>query len=470
MAFFAELEDLSRRRGSLLCVGLDPDRRIMPKAFANEAEPLWAWNRAVIEATAEYVCAYKPNIAFYEAEGTPGLEALRRTIDCAHAHGTPIILDAKRADVAHSADAYARAAFEVWGADAVTVNPYLGEDAIAAFARYADRGVYVLCHTSNPGARDLQERATEGRPLYLAVAEMVARLNNEGNLGLVVGATYPEALREVRAVAAELPFLVPGVGAQGGEAERAVAAGLRADGGGLVINASRSVIAAEDFAAAARGLRDALAAARAAAVRAPSAAPADDLIVALHEAGCVRLGDFLLHSGQHSPIYLDLRVLVSRPEVLWRVARAYLGLLEGLSYDRLAAIPYAALPIGTAVALLAAKPLVYPRLEAKQYGTGRRIEGAWDSGETVVVLDDVVTTGASKREAIRPLEEAGLRVRDIVVLIDRGQGGREALEAEGYRVHALLGLRQIVEVLARLGRISDADRERVMAFLEGQKR
>ncbi len=471
MAFFAELEEVSRRRGSLLCVGLDPDRRVMPEAFAREPEPLWAWNRAVIEATAAYVCAYKPNMAFYEAEGAAGLEALRRTIDCAHAHGTPVILDAKRADVAHSAEAYARAAFEVWEADAVTVNPYLGRDAIGAFARYAEKGVYVLCHTSNPGARDLQERRTEGRPLYLALAEMVTRLNTAGNLGLVVGATYPEAVQEVRSVAAGLPFLVPGVGAQGGEVERAVAAGLRADGGGLLISASRSVIAAEDFGGAARALRDAMAAARAAALGEPQreTAPEAALIVALHEAGCVRLGDFVLHSGQRSPIYLDLRVLVSSPEVLWQVARAYASLLESLRYDRLAAIPYAALPIGTAVALLVDRPLVYPRLEAKKYGTARRIEGTWNPGERVVVLDDVITTGASKLEAIRPLEESGLVVRDIVVLIDRGQGGREALEAEGYRVHALLTLRRIVEVLACLGRISDADRDRVTAFMEDRK-
>ncbi|MDI7275261.1 MAG: orotate phosphoribosyltransferase, partial [Anaerolineae bacterium] len=166
---------------------------------------------------------------------------------------------------------------------------------------------------------------------------------------------------------------------------------------------------------------------------------------------------------------LDLRMLASRPDVLWQVARAYARLLQGLSYDRLAAIPYAALPIGSAVALLTGRPLIYPRLEARQHGTRRRIEGAWNRGETAVVLDDVLTTGASKLEAIHPLQEAGLVVHDIVVLIDRGQGGRQALEREGYRVHALLDLRQIVDVLARLDLISAPERERVTTYLEAQK-
>ncbi|MGQ9681369.1 MAG: orotidine-5'-phosphate decarboxylase [Anaerolineae bacterium] len=465
--FFQWLDEVGALHGSLLCVGLDPDRRQLPARYSHEAEPLWAWNRAVIEATAGLVAAYKPNIAFYEVAGDEGLRALRRTIDCAHAHGVPVILDAKRGDVGHSSRALARAAFELWGADAVTVSPYLGVDSIQPFTEYADKGVYVLCHTSNPGAVDLQEGLVGGFPLYLRVAELAQRWNGMGNVGLVVGATFPEALAAVRAAAPELPFLVPGVGAQGGDLEAAVVAGVNAKGGGLLVNASRAVACAEDPAAAATALRGALAAARSAAGRAPALTAEDRLAVALHEAGCVRFGTFTLHSGQVSPIYLDLRMLVSHPRVMALVAAAYSRLLEGLVFDRLAAIPYAALPIGSAVALLTGRPLIYPRREAKEYGTRRLIEGAWKADETVAVLDDLVTTGASKLEAIRPLQEAGLQVRDIVVLIDREQGGRATLEAEGYRVHAVLGLRQLVASLARQGRISDSERLRVQDYLGG---
>ncbi len=433
------LQTAARKNNSLLCVGLDPRPDRIPAQHQLADDPVLAFNRAIIEATADRVCAYKPNFAFYEAMGPAGLETLRQTIRAVPPE-IPVILDAKRNDIGSTAQAYAQAAFEVWGAGAVTVNPYLGGDSLTPFLAYEDRGVFLLCHTSNAGATDLQTLWTEGRPLYEAVAELATRWNRAGNLGLVVGATFPDALRRVRAIAPTMPILLPGIGAQGGDLTDALAAGLTADGDGLIVNASRSVIFADDPRAAATALRDDINAAADSVATTPAPGLNQDLIDTLNTLGCVQFGDFILASGLHSPVYIDLRLLVSDPAAMHLAARAYARLLAGLSFDRVAAIPYAALPIGAVVAQLANRPLIYPRKEVKSYGRKRAIEGRWEAGETVVVLDDLITTGGSKLAAIEPLEQAGLRVRDVVVLIDREQGGADELAAKGYRLHSVLKL------------------------------
>jgi len=188
----------------------------------------------------------------------------------------------------------------------------------------------------------------------------------------------------------------------------------------------------------------------------------------LFEAGCVRFGDFVLHSGAHSPVYIDLRRLVSYPRALDEVARHYARLLAGLTYDRIAAIPYAALPIGTAVSLRTGAPLIYPRREAKAYGTRRQIEGEYHPGERVVLLDDLITSGESKLEAVEPLQAEGLIVEDMVVVIDREQGGAADLAARGYRLHAAVTLRQIVDALAVGGQLAPEDARRVREYLAEQ--
>jgi uridine monophosphate synthetase len=466
MSFFEDLASLAEQNDSLLCVGLDPDPSRFSPSLLAEPDPIFTFNKSIIDATHDLVCAYKPNFAFYEAEGLAGLQALKTTVDYIPAD-IPVILDAKRGDIGSTAQAYARAAFEVWGADALTVNPYLGHDAVEPFAKYEDKGVFLLCHTSNRGAEDFQSLLCNGRPLH----EIVAHKALEWGLALVVGATYPQVLRNIRALAPQVWILVPGIGAQGGDLEAALAAGLNEDGQGLIINASRSIIYAADPRSAALELRQRINRGRQGTetlrrqVRTRSLK--EELIVSLHDVGCVRFGDFVLVSGQHSPIYLDFRLLVSNPQVLREVAQAYVELLRPLTFDRLAAIPYAALPIGTAVALEMGVPLVYPRKEVKDYGTGKGIEGHFEQGERVVVLDDLITTGGSKLKAIAPLEEAGLVVEDVVVLVDRGQGGREELEEHGYKLHTFLGLEEVLQVLAEQGRISLRQRDEVLAFLAG---
>ncbi len=189
------------------------------------------------------------------------------------------------------------------------------------------------------------------------------------------------------------------------------------------------------------------------------------LVFDLHNIGAIKFGKFKLKSGILSPFYLDLRVLVSYPTVLRYSALAMAQMLTTLTFDRIAAIPYAAMPIGTAIALEMNRPMIYPRREKKDYGTGRAIEGEFNKGETVVVIDDVITTGISKIEAIEPLHAAGLKVRDIVVLVDREQGGAKELESRGFRVHATLKIRSMMNALKEVGKVTEKEYDDVMAFL-----
>jgi orotidine-5'-phosphate decarboxylase len=254
--FIEQLTRAWERSDSLACVGLDPEIERFPRHIAAEPAPIFQFNRAIIDATADLVCAYKPQFAHYAAYGAE--DQLERTIEYIHeSHpGVPVILDAKRGDVGNTAERYAIEAFERYGADALTVNPYLGGDALEPFLRHADKGVAILCRTSNPGARDLQDLVIGARKLYQVVAELAAqRWNSRGNCLLVVGATYPGELAEVRALVGDMPLLVPGVGAQRGDVAQVVQNGQTAQGTGLIISSSRGILyasAGEDFASAAR--------------------------------------------------------------------------------------------------------------------------------------------------------------------------------------------------------------------------
>jgi uridine monophosphate synthetase len=335
-----------------------------------------------------------------------------------------------------------------------------------------ERGAFLLCKTSNPGSADLQDLILSGgEPLFVRVAREAASWNRAGNLGLVVGATHPEALALVREAAPDLWILAPGVGAQGGDLEKAVRAGIRSDGLGLLIPSARSLTRVDDPRREARALRLAINAVRGARLAESGgglgpekARLADDLLTA----GCVRFGTFTLKSGAISPIYLDLRRLVSHPGLLARAAAAYLPSLSTLSFDRLAPLPYAALPIGAVISQQTGKPMVYPRKEVKEYGTKAEVEGEYREGETVVVVDDVATTGGSKFEAIHRLEGAGLKVRDVVVLIDRQSGAAAALADAGYRLHAVFTLTDLLDHWERRGAVVAERAEAVRRFISGE--
>ena len=491
MSFFAKLEAAARRNHTLLCVGLDPTpaacpaqhHAVGPVSDAASAggtngicDALLRWNRAVIEATSEFVCCYKPNIAFYEALGQPGMALLRATIAAVPAD-IPVLLDAKRGDIGSTAAAYARACFDELGADAVTLSPYLGRDSIAPFAAYEGKGLFVLCHTSNPSAGALQRLSVrDGQgddkavPLFMQVAEQAVAWSPD--VGLVMGATYPESLSEVRAVAPAAWLLVPGIGAQGGDLDAALAAGLRADGLGMLISATRGVTQSDNPRSAAQELRDQINRARTKqhvgtkserGGTVPPSSPHDQLTIGLAELGALQFGDFTLASGKRSSLYVDLRLLVSQPDLMQAAARAYADMLQPLKCDRVAGIPYAALPIGAAVSLATGVPLIYNRKESKRHGLGKEIEGHWQPGERVVIIEDVITTGGSIVSSVELFRAAGLVVEDAVVLLDRQQGGVENLREIGIRVHSVLALNEVLQLLASTGHIPAEIRKQLLA-------
>lgn len=249
MSVVRELEKIQAKNKSMICVGLDLDPKRMPAAYTKSIKGMYDFANRIIEATSDLVCAYKPNLAFFESLGPDGLSLLKQIVNRIP-DGIPVILDAKRGDIGNTASHYAQALYEKLGAHWVTLNPYMGYDSLRPFLEYKDRGIFVLCLTSNTGSKDFQLLEVDGVPLYQIVAQKVAYWDKDQNCGLVVGATYPEQLAEVRQLADNMPLLIPGVGAQGGSLEKAVLEGSANFTKPAVINVSRSVLYAskdEDF-------------------------------------------------------------------------------------------------------------------------------------------------------------------------------------------------------------------------------
>ncbi|MEM7737408.1 MAG: orotidine-5'-phosphate decarboxylase [Deinococcota bacterium] len=477
--FFEKLHARIEITNSLLCLGLDPDPSSYPNHFPNFADnpedALVTWSTGILQVLPEVACV-KPNIAFYEQFGVAGLRALARILEQLPAD-IPVLLDAKRGDIGNTAKAYAKAAFEDLNVDAITVNSYLGEDAITPFLEYPGKAVFVLCHTSNPSAAQIQHHGEPAEMLFEHVAQQASKWGNPEQLGFVVGATQPEALTRVRELAPEHWFLAPGVGAQGGQVERALQAGLFQIGQvdkGMIVPVSRGILYADDSLQAARELNSSITAIRT--TRTVSPTPShktenkaikshDDLIRGLIEVEAIQFGEFTLASGQTSPIYIDLRRLVASPKLLHLTAQAYAQHINPNKADLVAGVPYGALPIGTAVSLVANLPLVYPRKEVKTHGTKQQVEGKYEAGQHVSVIEDLVTSGGSVLHACEQLEAEGLIISNVIVLIDREQGGRDNLEQAGYTLNAVFTITDVLDSLLHQNLMSQADYDSVTSYL-----
>ncbi len=475
MNFFDKLNAAIANNQSLLFVGLDPNLEMMPKSgdrdvIASLADSL----QLIIARTADLVCAYKPTLGFYEALGACGIELLEQTLKAIPSH-IPVILDAKHSDL-NTSSVFAKTVFTQWGVDAITLSPYVGQDHVAPFLVYPGKAVFILACTSNLGARALQQYPNNDAPLYLQVVKAAQAWGSLEQVGLEVGTTSPEVLAKVRDFAPERVILARSIWAEGGNLSNILKAGLNSNGDGLLIPVPQDMLATPSGAINSIRLEvnqvreEVISNASSCAVWLPDVCLLDrhrylDLILQLYDLGCIMFGDFVQASGATFPYYVDLRKIISNPQVFSLILTAYADILTTLQFDRIAGIPYGSLPTATGLSMRLSYPMIFPRKEVKAHGTRKVIEGNFCPGETVVVVDDILISGSSAIEGAQKLESAGLIVNDIVVFMDHEQGVKDKLKAHGYRAHAVLTISEITKTLYEAGRI---DEEQYQVFQEDE--
>ncbi|OLP18544.1 orotidine 5'-phosphate decarboxylase [Leptolyngbya sp. 'hensonii'] len=476
MSFTDKLNSAITTHASLLCVSLDPSLEMLPDRDLQGRDlidRLWTWLQFVIQETADLVCAYKPTLGFYTALGAPGLELLQQVLAIIPP-SIPIILDAKHGDL-NTGTILAQTLFETWRVDAVTLSPYAGQDQAAPFLVYPGKAAFVLCCTSNPTALSLQEYPVPEQPLYLHIAREAQNWGTVEQVGLEVGTIHPELLAQIRAVAPERLILLRSLWASP-DYHRIIMAGLDTHGKGLLIPVPQDILSRDRPASAIHALRQEINQIRdlshqpdsTCAIWLPDVcllrqSPHQDLILQLYDIGCILFGSYVQASGMTLPYYIDLRKIISNPQLFHKVVSAYAEILQGLTFDRLAGIPYGSLPTATGLALQLNCPMIYPRKEVKAHGTRRLVEGNFQPGETVVVVDDILISGNSAIEGATKLQSVGLQVRDIVVLIDHEQGVMGRLAEEGYQGHAVLTLSEITTTLYQSGRITATQQDAILA-------
>jgi uridine monophosphate synthetase len=468
MNFFKQLEISCKKRDSLLCVGLDP--RIEDAKTGDVKKKIQDTVLPIIEKTLSVAAVFKPNIAFYERFGPEGLEALEDIL-LQIPEDTPVILDAKRGDIGSTAEAYADAVFRFPKVGAVTLSPYMGTDTFEPFLKKPQKGVFILCRTTNPGASQFQESVTVlngmEKSLFLHVADLSLSSSYSDRIGLVVPGNDPETLALIRKKFPDVWFLVPGIGAQGGDAREAVDAGIRDDGMGIIINVSRSIAGAENPGRKADSLRKEINQGKKRIkpfIKKESSLKAE-FLEGLINAECFKTGDFILKSGKHSPFYIDLRRIISFPFLLSMAVEAYASLVRGLDFDCIAGIPTAGLPLATALALRLQVPMIYPRIPVKPHGSGNKIEGEYRKGDVVLLLDDLITTGKSKEEAVELLRGEGLNVNMLAVLIQRGAAGVKDMERIGINLCAFAQIEEFLPVCRRMGYITEEQEQEMNDYV-----
>ena len=474
MNFFDKLNAAIALNQSLLFVGLDPNLEMMPESgdrdlIANLSDSL----QLIIAQTADLVCAYKPTLGFYEALGAGGIELLENTLKAIPSH-IPVILDAKHSDL-NTSSVFARTVFNQWGVDAITLSPYVGQDHVAPFLVYPGKAVFILACTSNLGARALQHYPNNDAPLYLQVVKAAQTWGTLEQVCLEVGTTSPEVLARIRDLAPERVILARSIWATGGNLNNILTAGLNNNGDGLLIPVPQDSLVNNQLAEI-NSLRlevnqireQVISKASSCAIWLPDVCLLNqhryfDLILQLYDLGCIMFGDFVQASGATFPYYVDLRKIISNPQVFSLILTAYADILKTLNFDRIAGIPYGSLPTATGLSMRLSYPMIFPRKEVKAHGTRKIIEGNFCIGETVVVVDDILISGKSAIEGAQKLESAGLKVKDIVVFMDHEQGVKDKLKASGYCAHSVLTISEITKTLYEAGRI---DEEQFKVFKE----
>jgi uridine monophosphate synthetase len=468
MSFYNKLNGAIAHNNSLLILALEPNHEMMPNEYKkgqNLIENLRKWLENTIKETRDLVCAYKPTLGFYYALGAEGITLLEYILSLIPAN-IPIILDAKHSDL-NSNTTFAKTIFKKWQIDAVTLNPYSGQDQIAPYLLYSDKAVFILCHTSNPAAINIQEYPTPENPFYLHLIAEAKTWGSLEQLGLEIGSTAPEVFQKVREIAPERLILARSIWSESNNIDAIIKAGLDKYGEGLLVPIPLDYLQKQNIKEEIESLKNRVNKIRNSVksdnssceiwqsnLKASPQHPHQELILQLYDIGCLLFGEYLQASGATFSYYIDLRKIISNPHVFHQVLKAYANILEQLKFDRIAGIPYGSLPTATGLSLILNKPMIYPRKEVKAHGTRKLIEGNFQEGEKVVVVDDILITGKSVIEGVEKLKISGLQVEDIVVFIDHEGGVKERVKTKGYNAYSVLTITEITNSLYNAGKIN----------------